>query len=285
MLECQLPEQPVNGRGEYTGKIERIRFPNPLFGQYPQWQPEALPAEKSAGDLRVQLKSFTVSPQQPINHTGKTEFSVAFNPARPEEKWQLDAAELSDATGNRILSENRWALGQDGPHKFLGTLWPDESALRLKLGLKRISGFPAADLTAFIGLPALNDSLGLGFETNGTSLTNLVNGISVVVMNFQRITSVVYNHRPTPGPYWVTADLARHPPGVSVVIVAVATDAGMKLTPSQSDQDEPGANPLSPSLSWWSFEFLPAGAKFLNVTVAVQKERSVEFLAKPTELK
>jgi hypothetical protein len=76
----------------------------------------------------------------------------------------------------------------------------------------------------------------------------------------------------------LTAELPYAPPGLAVDVVMVVTEKGEKLTIIPET--------LSSSSSFlWGFASFPAGAKFLNVTVAVQKERFVEFLAKPTELK
>jgi hypothetical protein len=106
----------------------------------------------------------------------------------------------------------------------------------------------------------------------GSSLTNVVGGISVVVTNYDLYNGVT-------GHYWVEAQLPQHPPGVVVDIVGVATDAGEKLIGSIPSSSSSFPAPV------WNFLSAPAGAKSLNVTVAVQKEPFVEFLAKPEERK
>jgi len=38
--------------------LGRVRFPNPLYGRFPEWRPEPVPAVRKSGDLEVRLDSF-----------------------------------------------------------------------------------------------------------------------------------------------------------------------------------------------------------------------------------
>ena len=270
MLDCQVMLFDQNSGARLS--LEHVKFPNPLFGHFLQWQPDTLPVQKTDGHLRVQLTSFVTRPVSDGNWSRETVFSLALQPTRTNEKWRIDGLELSDATGNRLRQVNpNWVA--EGTNAFPLTLWPDEAALRLSLTLKRVSGFTATELVRFTNLPVLKTGLG---ATSGTSLTNLMMGIPLVVENFG---GPVYVHGTVvPGPYWVNVKLPDDPPAMAVDIVEMVTDTGEKLSYS-------GLWRSTPRSSMWNFQSLPDGAKFVNVTVAVQKERFVEFVAKPVEEK
>jgi len=52
MLEVPLLSEWPKVVGALLGAL---RFQNPLYGRFPQWQPEPLPATKMAGDVQVTL--------------------------------------------------------------------------------------------------------------------------------------------------------------------------------------------------------------------------------------
>ena len=282
MLECRLVELSGNGSTVVRPDLELLKFHNPLFGQYPQWQPEALPAIKPAGDdINVRLNSFGRGPgisRGPVIPSGPTyQFSVTFESSRDNnEKWTVAGLEVVDATGNRI-SGSGTRIDQDvrnsaGPETYgiYGAFWPDEAAVRLALTLKRTSGFPASELVTFTNLPVLQ-LFGSYAPANGTSLTNSLDGIPIVVRNM--MTDVWHKfHSPWPGAYGVELDVPTHPPGVIADIVEVTTDAGKVLTAP----DSVGPN----ARTYIEYDQGPS-PKYLNVTVVVQKTRTAEFLVKP----
>jgi hypothetical protein len=178
-----LEFQPLGLPARRDGDVVSVKFRNPAFGNFPQWQPEPLPAEKLAGDLRVQLTSFaTRSDPRGDGHARDTVFSLTIGSPRPGERWVVSPFELSDATGNRFAWDPP-NIASNGLYSILGALWPEEPALRLKLGLKRISGFSAAELITFTNLPVPRWG-GNYFPINPTVLTNVVGGVTVEVMNF-----------------------------------------------------------------------------------------------------
>ena len=257
-LECQIQELSFTGQPVAVPDHWLFKFRNPLSGHFPQWTPEVLPAAKAAGDLQVQLAGFSTN-------DGYTEFSLVFNsPRGTHESWTVEDTELSDATGNRLTDASGMEYGK-GPYRIQGTLWPEESALRLKVGLKRASGFPQSDFTTFTNLPVFPLASG---STNGTSLTNLVGGSPIILRNYE--TSLFWRG-PAPGPYWVSVDVPGLASGTAVDIENVTTDTGENIAGNASGWSQ----------LWRNYRSMPANAKFLNVTVAVQKKRYVEFLVKP----
>jgi hypothetical protein len=111
----QFSYSETDGQGQYR-EIGRVRFANPLFGKFPVWQPEPVPAVKQAGDLNVRLHSFT-SDFQPVWNPGypfmvrgavrlgtegvETRFLVSTSSTTGTNNgWVLQNATLSDPTGN-----------------------------------------------------------------------------------------------------------------------------------------------------------------------------------------
>ena len=270
-LECRLQEIAGVAYTVVRPDLGRLKFPNPLFGHYPQWQPGALPAVKSAGDLQVRLNNFGRA-LSAGSHAEMYQFSVTFESSRDRnEKWTVAGLEVTDATGNRISQDVRNSEGPD-TYGIYGALWPDEAAVRLTLTLKRTSGYPASELVTFTNLPVL--LLGPSYAPpNGTSLTNSLGGIPIAVRNIMTDTWH-QRHASLRGAYGVELETPTHPPGVIADIVEVATDAGNVLTPPDS------VGPYARTYIEYHQGPAPA-AKYLNVNVAVQKTRTVEFLVRP----
>lgn len=252
--------------------VARFRFSNPAFAHLPQWQGVELPAVKSAGDVRVTLSNLTVEPNPPSlgpGAWGKTKFCLHFDSSLgTNETWVAYDGELSDATGNR-LHFLQLISQTDESYDFLGTLWPGESAWRFKINFKRATGFPAGDLLVFSNLP-VSPILSRGsLPANPYSVTNYLAGIPVIVSNYSPRNSG--GDPPGRMPHWLVElnGLDGRLSGQVVGIVAVMSDGG-----------EPMAQTKVPA--YWYIESMPTNAKYLTVTVAIQKPRSVEFLVKPT---
>jgi hypothetical protein len=66
MLEVRVYDQTTatNQQGPFYEEIGRMRLPNPLYGRFPQWKPEPVPAVKFAGDVEVRLENFMTSNAQ-----------------------------------------------------------------------------------------------------------------------------------------------------------------------------------------------------------------------------
>ncbi len=251
------------GDGE---RVRSIRFRNPLYGNYPQWKSEALPSVKTAGDLKAGLTgcSYVNSGIQCV---------LDLKSSRGVNEWLIETAELSDATGNRISSERPDGLPENNRLTFPGWFWPGENALRLKVFLKRALAYvPTEDFVTFTNVP-----LPAPFATSGTTLTKKVKGSSVQLRNFgypQQI-STSGSSASAMGSHQLVVALPEHPEGWVVDFASVTTDAG---NPSWYKNHR-----SSQSEVLRTFDAIPANAKYLNVTVAVQKMQVVEFYVKPVE--
>ena len=301
-LECHFYDSILSGHiigggfvsetnGTTPVELGRIRFANPAYGRYPKWQPETLPADKETDGLVVRVADCFIGfskdewkptgvslPPKPAGETS-TFFELRFaSKAGVKETWAVQSLELGDSTGNflrtspRVLSPLGFLWPGDPNHRYYvdGNLWPDEPASRLRLGLKRTSGIPAEDLITFSNLPAKSG-------TRHMAVTNIVQGIPIVVRNYQRDMVTRDGSGHVTGPCVVEIELPNPSSEVAVDLVDIRADSGEKM-----------------EIGWWrvqnnnyyslDFQKVPAGTQTLNVTLAVQKPRTVEFFVKPYPL-
>ena len=128
VLQCNI--YPFGGNGDPFTPIATVTFPNPVYGRFPQWQPEALPTVKPAGDVEARFDEITTghrvggetivkangsqgSPQEPARRgeDSDTEFDVSLDsPRGTNEAWVPASAELSDATGNVIRAATLFSV-------------------------------------------------------------------------------------------------------------------------------------------------------------------------------
>jgi hypothetical protein len=205
MLQCNF--YPFDGSS--LNPVISIGFTNPLYGKFPEWKPEPVPAVKRAGDLEVRLENFMtgneISWASPVLANGKQ--GMGFEPVPKgihlatfcevsllslrytNEEWVVQSAELNDATGNILASPSNVGSsgGNASPMTFRGeyrlsipgTLWPDEAAWRLHLKLKRKSGYAPNEFVTFKNVPV--PKLG---TTNFPPITNVVGGMQLVLKEF-----------------------------------------------------------------------------------------------------
>lgn len=276
-------------RGPYT-QIGIVRFRNPLFGHFPNWQPETLPVTKTNGDLTVRLTDFTLGSgnqggNQIVEVGGRqTRFhppergedqEIVFkldihSPRGTNEGWSIQPAELSDATGNRVNTSfcSRWSVTDE--YHFGPALWPDELAWRLKLTLRRFRGHDPEEIVTFTNVPV--PAVG---ATNTIFQTNLIHGVPIVLkQEFTREPDrapVVL--RGSESATHVVAELLNPPDGFVVDYKQLKADTGW--TPKES------SNRLAADSATVFLYSIPANARTLDISWAVQKTRTVEFLVKP----
>ena len=298
-----------DGTRRSYNEIGRVSFPNPYFGQFPEWKPEPVPRVKKVGDLEVQLVNLmtgiSLSGRPPVLANGKqgldfrpaqkgmhlaTFFDVSLQSERgTNEEWVVQNAELSDATGNVLSSSSNVSSSGDnvspmtfsGEYRLFipGTLWPDEAAWRLKLELKRKSGFAPDEFVTYKDAPV--PKIG---TTNFIPVTNMVGGVQIALKEFvengdrtniryprgTNASFAVNDHTPET---MVAVELPGHPEGVAVDFVRMIADTGEIF--------EKHGNSWRPFYRGASLKFIPTNAQTVDITWVVQKVRSVEFLVKP----
>ncbi len=306
VLRCLF--YPSGYGGEALVPFAKLSFPNPLFGHFPQWQPEPLPAVKTVGDLEVRLDAVesghpisgatierpnggrapAYEPIQGGQTPNQTGIDLSLRSAKgTNELWVMHSAELSDATGNTLRSAwtqagdwlasgfpRRSAPGWIGYCESIpGTLWPDETAWHLKLELKRASGFDPAELVAFKKVPV--PPMG---GTNTVPITNTVNGTQVVLREF------VHRANITNGGFGlgsmltqVRVELPGKPKGTALDFLSMSTDVGQPAESYGHSKVDSG---------YLLFvKTIPTNAQTMDFTWLVQKTRTVEFTFKPPDRK
>ena len=284
-LDCVFYVDGDSGGLSPRREIGRIRLANPLYRRYPDWQPESLPATKTNGNVVVELENFVsgVAGSKVTGsdgHSSRTfvhrragvgeEPQAAFDlnvqcPGNTNEVWEPKGAEFSDATGNKI---GTWGGGAEGHNWFQPTLWPSETAWRLKLELKRDRGFTQDELVAFHGVPV--PAIG---SMNNPCLTNIVDGLEIDVTGIERGPIVSYYYDNNIEASAIHVHHAPVPEGLSFDFVAIETDDHRELKPISSRW-------MWDACDIW-VEALPTNVTRLNMTFAVQKTRTVEFMVKP----
>ncbi len=295
VVQCRLFQ--VSADQESHREIGLVRFPNPLFGQYPQWQPETspetLPATKAAGDIRVRLKEFIVATEnkqsEMVTNEGKITrfhspgpgdwrqivFKLDIETPRGTniEPWLIQRAELSDATGNRVTddSSTRWSITDE--YHFGPALWPDEAAWRLTLDVERNREFDSEELVTFTNVPA--PAVG---ATNTMFLTNLVHGVPVVLKQqfiWDAVSTMPLGQMLPPT--HVDIEILNHLEGLVVDFFRLKSDTGWTQTQWY--------NKRATNCTILYLYQLPRNVRTLDLTWSIQKKRTVEFLIKPPEMK
>ncbi len=251
--------------------VGRVTFSNPVPGRFPQWQPELLPAVKHDGDLEVKLEnSISLETTSYVGKEPRTWFDFSFRPGqRTNETWVFHAAELSDATGNRLRGSADDAGWSTSRKSIAGVLWPGETAWCLKLEFKRIRGFDSRDLVTFKNVPV--PKLG---ATNSLHLTSSVGGFQVVLewpgkhLTFVPSLNTLGSLRDN-----LHAELTGKTEGVALDFKEMTLD-GRPAEIAQSAHN-------SGLVCEWRMAPIPTNAQTADITFIVQKTRAVEFLVKP----
>jgi hypothetical protein len=211
--------------------------------------------------------------------------------------WEFFSAELSDATGNVLRNESFTVRFNGGfpPKQFVslpymdtiqGTLWPDEAAWRLKLEFKREFGLAPEEILTFTNVPV--PAMG---TTNLMGLTKTACGIQIELTKFVRQPNVPVNSF---GRSEVTFELPGRPEGVADKGGLGSGARGLEL-PGKPDPvaiDFMGMETDAGRAEGYESEFrdsayviyvqnIPTNARTMNLTLVVQKTRTVEFLVQP----
>jgi hypothetical protein len=283
-IRCDLYPAPIGGpSGATPQRIGSIHFTNPLRGQYPQWQPEPAPAEKKAGDIDVRIDSLAVQNDEPAN----TKIDVSLNyPEAMMDEWVVHDMVLSDATGNSLRTGPmgfnnipRGSWQSSSPNSFngvtQGTLWPGEAAWRVRVELKHTTGYTPTELVVFT-----NVTVPPSGPTNMCRLTNTTGGIQFVLT----VTTVAVTYSGLVGSgssgttsgfeYELHLEMPGKPADMAMDLITAEPDQGIIRSMGFFGNDA------------YSFDVMlqdqpSTRATNLNLTFAVQKTRSVEFLVKP----
>ena len=280
MLECRLYSYNRNRDG--FDVIGTIRFRNPAFGHFPQWEPEPLPAVKQSGQLQVRLDAVTnENPYTNLNqadvHWPQTVFSYTMLGA---DGWTHIRSELIDATGNLITDApaNSPYSGYTVPPRiatassrlekvpaagdaafFDGVLWPGEEAWRVKMEFKRTPGHGTGRQITFTNVLLPGSTTGSGYMV----FTNWETGKPIVIR--RNGWSSGGGER---GVYFQVDEL---PPDQAVNVGSAHTDVGPAISATVND---------ATTNTMISIQYRD-GATNMDLMLDLEKIQTVEFLVKP----
>jgi hypothetical protein len=275
-----------------TGGVQQcgsLSFPKPVYGRFPQWTPEVLPATKRVGDVEVTLERLSTGHNSAMsqrslagggsviefgaNGSGGRNNTICLLRLRSltntNQVWQVAGEELSDATGNRV---HNTAFSCGGPgddyFRFEPGLWTNESAWKITCEIKRVKGFAAEEMITFRDVPLG----GLG-ATNRVGWTSNFNGISITLADISR-------RQPNTNSSWSSDSCSR----VNFVVNGVGNGLQLDLFATRADN---GAD--LDCVSWsgsgstrgYSFRSIPPDAKTADFTFTLQRSRWVEFTVRP----
>jgi hypothetical protein len=289
-------ELPENRLGSQLG---RVRVPNPLYGRFPQWQPDSsIPAVKAAGDVEVHLNKFALGieghqPAQPGDEIPTT-YEVSFKSlGQANGAWEISRAETSDATGNHLYES--YQLLRGGDQRFWGMLWPDEHAWSLKLAVKhRLPNLSGSSSRKFVPedygihpeelLTFTNVPLLAATATNDLWFTNAAGGTRIVMREYMPEPNGKGSGFSTFDRPKFHADCADGSDGVSVEFLEATSAQGEKLeTISKVMMMIGQPAPRAGDYLFTALRSPATNVANVNVTWVAQKTRPVEFLLKPPQ--
>ncbi len=275
-----------------------VRCVNPAVSRAPAWTAEPLPARGTNGPLVCTLSAvmtglgmntttsaqadgttrITFSPPQEDGEI-RTALRLAMTDLdSPSNDWEIAAIHVADATGNAAANSSLSANYGPGPernYQFEPGLWPSEP-WRLELLAARRPGsvFSARELVVFtnLALPAI------GF-TNRYTDSALVGTTKVSVIEFNRRAPLPDDVRS-----WSSDDLS----ALKLSVANLPADGKFTLVRAS---DDAGRTLEVPSFGWghsephdatFSFRSVPAEARSLNLTFAVQTMRRFTFRVQPS---
>ena len=275
-----------------TGGVSRcgsLPFANPLYGAFPQWQPEPLPATRRVDDVAVTLEKLSTGHDQNAsigadlsghaihefgtNRVDGQNMTVCFIRLQPltnsNQVWCVAGEEVSDATGNKAPSTSLGSGSlEESYFSFEPGLWPSESAWKLRCEIKRTRGFDPGETSVFRNIPL--GSLG---ATNQIGCTTNFGGVTVTL-------DYIIRRAPFTNSSWSSDDLTQ----VRFATAVLSNGLHLDLVSARADTGTELESPSSSSSDNWriyGYRNVPVEAKTADFTFAVQRGRWVEFTVKP----
>ena len=268
VLQVLFGEQNIEG-------LQQVNLTNPFYRDYPQWDAtDTLPTNRRAGDLYVEVGKLETKTQT----TGNPYFTSSYMETRISwgRGWDLLPAGLDDATGNHLNEVPPHVSGSGPPIgrtlQFPCAFWPGEDTLRLKLRFERVADYPTEDVFTFKNVPI--PPVG---ATNFVPITNSVGGVTVRVSQFTHDSNSTRAGQP---PYsYIGVDLPDHPTDTLAGIIDLRTDLGRLVSSWDFALGKTGDSQMPPS-SVVQLSYIPTNASNVNITVVIQKFRTMDFYIK-----
>jgi hypothetical protein len=276
-------------RATPTNRAEYAEFTirNPAPHSYPEWVPAVLPVSRRVGQDTISLVSLQTGlyhGTELSNHVGTwTEVTLDYSNG----PWKVLTAELSDATGNRVSKRDPFARFLDREarvpaesiaawsrrHAALsleGALWLDEPAWRLRLECRQghEADFPPEQLWTVPGVavPAAGAVTPVNAHTNMGGAALVFAALSAENEGRQGQFRLLHAEVRVEAP----------PGGAFVDVVKLVDDRGTNLFKAtarfSTRQHSLGLR-------------VPPASKKLDLTFAVHRPHTVEFVLKPALLR
>jgi hypothetical protein len=271
---------------------EQFIISNPKRVSVPKWTPEPLPDTQSDGDMAVTLTKLVFgvpgfngmgSSKDPMGKAVLAAFHCEQNGVVAT-NWQPIRIETSDASGNHGRN-NSWSTSRDengdATMTYQWGLWPDQP-WKLKVEMSQTAGFKNDEVWSITNLPVNPGSqqdLDLWNYGNGIRRTppafaeTTLNGIHLKIYPAIQFTNVNYGNGEKPGGFRVQAD---KPLDGMQLTLATATDENGRPIPFYSGG---GGGGDSRQIQMQNLR----NAKYLNITLAMHKDRFVEFTITPAK--
>lgn len=281
-----------NGGSGQEMSEQKLVIHNPARRTFAKWTPELLPSTKDDNDLSVTLTKLVAGvdmpyqrdqddPDDAANKGVEAVFHVERN-GQPVTDWQPVSVETTDTTGNRVnggISQNNWQ-GNDDTVIYQYALWPDEPAWKIKFEFSQQSNFAANELWTVRNLPVQPGRMRDSWNITRNSRTNIafaqaeLNGFHLAVFPAKQFTDMPPNAQPQ-GAFFVQTT-PRLPGGMRLTIAKLTDEQGNDISFWN------GGWSGNRDSAFYQFSLRDvAGAKSLNLTLALHKSRFVEFTAKP----
>ena len=276
-LPNRSPVLQVIFRERNSPDSQPVNLRNPFYRNYPQWEASnALPASRDAGELAVLVGNMELKTQSGVSPFYTS--SYVETPVSWSRGWDLWSEGLDDATGNHV-DEIPPHVSGSGPSigrtlQFPSAFWPGEAAWRLRLTFERVADYPPDTVITFKNFPI--PPVG---ATNFVPVTNSVGGVVVRISLFVHAANSTQSGQP---PYsYIGVDLPDQPADLMAGIIDLRTAFG-RLVPSWDSilgNTSPDAQ-MAPS-PLVGLNYIPTNATSVDITVVVQKLRTMDFYIKP----
>jgi hypothetical protein len=247
-------------------QLAEFTVANPDPGPHPVWTPEPLPQTRQAGDLAVTLAELVRSEE------GETDGTLRITAGGRPASWTARAIEATDATGSRFPL---FTPGEDAPGilRLWGSLGSVDEAYRLRVELVRTSGYSAQELWTLRGVELPEPGLNTPSRTLMTPGGVTIEFLGIVTPEVEAPSGKSERRGKTQ--YAARFSIPPLPEGTHFTFVGASDDQGG----SASSWEFP-LSPTRGAVADYHFKPRP-GAKRVDLTVAVHRNRYVEFLAKP----
>lgn len=281
-------EVSYRGRAGGMEQVGSLSVENPVYGLYPHWTPETLPATKRVGELEVTLNKISAGHRASTSHSsgpGNTRV-IEFGTNSPNSRgmcvcllsarsvsgsndaWRVVSLRISDATGNSAKGSTMSFFNDEPYFMFRPGLWPSEVAWKLVCELKRSEGHDLGDLITFRDVP-----LGQVGATNRIGWATNFQGVTITLDNMVR-------KPPLTNDSGSSLELS----GVRLTHSKLTTNTYLDFVTLVADSGETvrlGSSEASATERTYSFRELPTEAKTADITFAVHRSWWVEFMVKP----